>query len=62
MELKHLRSKVMITLEELEENDCIDCEYYTGCKECKKVVGVSFCDEARKITELIDLLEDSKRK
>ena len=56
MELKHLRREAMIALDELDTNDCIDCEYHEDCCEFCKTSGLSFCDTLMKITEMIDIM------
>lgn len=56
MELKHLRREAMIALDELDTNDCIDCEYHEDCCEFCKTSGLSFCDTLMKITGMIDLM------
>ena len=56
MELKHLKREAMIVLDELNVNDCIDCEYYENCREFCKTSGISFCDSLMKITGMIDTM------
>ena len=56
MELKHLRREAMIALDELNVNDCIDCDYYEDCREFRKTSGISFCDSLMKITGMIDIM------
>ena len=56
MELKHLRREAMIALDELNVNDCIDCEYHEDCCKFCKTSGLSFCDTLMKITGMIDIM------
>ena len=56
MELKHLRREAMIALDELNVNDCIDCDYYEDCREFCKTSGISFYDSLMKITGMIDIM------
>ena len=58
MELKHLRREAMIALDELNVNDCIDCDYYKDCREFCKTGGLSFCDTLMKITGMIDIMSE----
>ena len=46
----------MIALDELNVNDCIDCDYYEDCREFCKTSGISFCDSLMKITGMIDIM------
>ena len=62
MELKHLKREAMIVLDELNVNDCIDCEYYEHCREFCKTLGISFCDTLMKITGMIDTMTKSEEK
>ena len=61
MELKHLKREAMIALDELNVNDCIDCDYYEDCREFCKTSGISFCDALMKITGMIDLMTKSEK-
>ena len=51
MELKHLRGEAMIALDELDTNDCIDCEYHEDCCE--------FCNSQCDHRQSADVLSES---